>query len=350
VSRPVRIGARTSPLARTQADQVAAELNRRGVETVFVGVTTTGDVDRRQLTVIGGTGVFATAVRDALQRGTIDVAVHSLKDLPTAAAKGLVVAAVPQREDTRDVLVGRRLADLADGGSTGPVRVGTGAPRRALQLADYAQRSGFELEIVPVRGNVDTRLDLVRTGKVDAVVLAAAGLRRLGRLGTVLEDSDNDVMVAGDLTGQILDFAVMLPAPGQGALALETRADDTETSALVKALDDPGSHVACLVERRFLATLEAGCTAPVGARAVVKSVRGTSADLTLAAVIGRTLVSNLSEPAKSGPPIRVDLRGSSVDPAHFGGEAARRCLAELRDIQRSRPSSGEAEQRNARSQ
>ncbi|HET9873625.1 MAG TPA: hydroxymethylbilane synthase [Propionibacteriaceae bacterium] len=334
MSPTIRIGARTSPLARAQADHIAALLTSSGVQTCFVGITTTGDVDRRHLTEIGGTGVFATAVRDALRENVIDVAVHSLKDLPTAAADGLKIAAVPDREDSRDVLVGLRLADLA---ARGQVRIGTGAPRRALQLADYADRAGLQVEIVPIRGNVDTRLDLVRTGRLDAVVLAAAGLRRLGRLqAAYLEESDNLVVVGDDLIGEVLTDEVMLPAPGQGALGLEvTVAPDPHIGAVIGALNNPAAAAECLVERSFLARLEAGCTAPVGARAVVKSVRGKSLDLTLAAVIGRTLVSNLSEPTKSGPPIRVNLRGERVDPAQFGVDAADRCLSELHAIQRS---------------
>lgn len=345
MSRPIRIGARTSPLARAQADHIAALLTQRGIESTFVGVTTTGDVDKRALTEIGGTGVFASAVRDALHAGRIDVAVHSLKDLPTAAEDGLEIAAVPTREDTRDVLAGLRLSDLTDG-----VRIGTGAPRRALQLADYAQAHGIDLEIVPIRGNVDTRLDLVRSGTVHAVVLAAAGLRRLARLApyaapptdatspTALEGTDNLVIVGGDLVGEILSDAVMLPAPGQGALALEIHSSlRDDMTAGIRALDVASDHAECLVERGFLARLEAGCTAPVGAHAVVKSVRGTSSDLTLAAVIGRTVVSNLSEPTKSGPPVRVERHGSSDDPVQFGEHVAGEVLAELRAIQRSRP-------------
>ena len=350
---PIRIGARTSPLARAQADHVAALLRHSGVETLFVGITTTGDVDRRHLTEIGGTGVFATAVREALHAGAIDVAVHSLKDLPTTAERGLEIAAVPPREDSRDVLIGLRLGQLSDPATSHPVRIGTGAPRRALQLADYGQRHGIELEIVPIRGNVDTRLDLVRSGQVDAVVLAAAGLRRLGRLQPESPSAPEQpvelgpvepgpaelgpvVLVGGDLVGEVLTDEVMLPAPGQGALGLEiSESLGGDLAEVIRSLDSPVARAECQVERGFLARLEAGCTAPVGAHAVVKSVRGTSLDLTLAAVIGRTLVSNLSEPTKSGPPMRVDLHGWSVDPEQFGVEAASRCLSELHAIQRS---------------
>ena len=177
LSRPIRLGARTSPLARAQAELVRSALAARGLDAVFVGITTQGDTDRRHLTEIGGAGVFTGAVRDALRAGTIDVGVHSLKDLPTAPEDDLEVVAIPEREDTRDVLVGRRLDDLRDGD-----RVGTGAPRRAIQLAEWAQSAGREVSAVPIRGNVDTRIELARRGEVAAVILAAAGLRRLGYL------------------------------------------------------------------------------------------------------------------------------------------------------------------------
>ena len=214
---PIRIGARTSPLARAQADQVAGWLQARGWRTEFVGITTTGDVDQRALTQIGGTGVFVGAVREALYDRRIDVAVHSLKDLPTAPAPELVVAANPAREDTRDVLVGRTLDTLRDGD-----RIGTGSPRRALQLAELAQRLGIELEIVEIRGNVDTRIDHAAQGRVAAVVLAAAGLRRLDRLPPEsAQKSDDSITAVKGLAAHILSVDDMIPAPGQGALALE---------------------------------------------------------------------------------------------------------------------------------
>jgi hydroxymethylbilane synthase len=320
----LRLGARTSPLARAQVDLVAALLAERGVQSTFVGVTTRGDVDRRHLTEIGGTGVFAGAVRDALRHGEIDVAVHSLKDLPTADDPDLQVVAVPPREDTRDVLVGLGL-DALDGG----VRIGTGAPRRALQLQDWAQRQGRRIEIVPVRGNVDTRLGLVRSGSMDAVVLAAAGLRRLGYLDGDSDGGGSRGHVQG-IPAEVLELETMLPAPGQGALALEVaRSLDPRLLAHVRGMDDATAHAEALVERGFLARLEAGCTAPVGARAVVKSVRGTSHDLTLRAVIGRTLLSNLAAPADSGPPLRLDVAGTSENPADFGASHADGVLAKL---------------------
>ena len=328
----LRLGARRSPLARAQVELVAGALAERGVRTTFTGVTTRGDVDRRELTEIGGTGVFATAVRDALFSDTIDVAVHSLKDLPTAGVPQLHLVAVPRREDTRDVLVGKRLSDLDHGD-----RVGTGAPRRAVQLQDWAHRRGLRIDVVAVRGNVDTRIELVRSGVVDAVLLAAAGLRRLGHLPSS-EPEQRDTVVRS-LPSEFLTHAVMLPAPGQGALALEVhqRLDD-HLQAVVAALDDPVARSECQVERAFLATLEAGCTAPVGALATVGSGRGNGPDLTLTAVIGRTLLSNLSEPADRAPILRWEATGAG-DAADFGSAEARKVLSELGHHSSGHPSS-----------
>src|SRR6185295_782972 len=297
-TRPVRLGARRSSLARAQADQIAAALSTNDIESSFVGITTTGDVDQRHITEIGGSGVFVSAVRDALRRGEIDVAVHSLKDLPTAPAEDLEIIAIPTREDSRDVLVGCRLDDLADG-----MRIGTGAPRREMQILDWAVGRNLKLDVVPIRGNFETRIERAREGMVDAVILAAAGLRRLGVLGEPATTT-GDLLVK-QLPAQILDHQVMLPAPGQGALALEIhRSLSIEFRRYLADLNNPVAHAESLVERAFLATLEAGCTAPVGAHAVVEAIRGTSLDLTLTAVIGRTLLSNLSEPTKAGPAVR----------------------------------------------
>jgi hydroxymethylbilane synthase len=342
---PIRLGARRSPLARAQVALVGAALTAHGVPWTFVGVTTRGDVDGRPLAEIGGTGIFVGAVRDALRAGTIDVAVHSLKDLPTMPADDLEVVAIPEREDTRDVLIGRRLADLTDG-----VRVGTGSPRRAMQLLDWAARAGIELEVVPVRGNVDTRIGRVSSGEVDAVVLAAAGLRRLGHLAS--NDPTEADIVVSSLQAQILDHEVMLPAPGQGALALEiSRSLSIECRAAVAALDHPIARAEALAERGFLAALEAGCTAPVGTRVVVKSVRGTTLDLTLTAVIGRTLLSNLSEPPKTDPVLRFEASGASSEPWEFGVYQAGQVLSALPDLPRPRRiDPGGGAQQNARSQ
>jgi hydroxymethylbilane synthase len=323
-TRPIRLGARTSALARAQTNQVATALADGGSDTTFVGITTTGDLDQRQLTEIGGTGVFVSAVRDALRRGEIDVAVHSFKDLPTSPADDLEIIAVPAREDTRDVLVGRRLDDLSEG-----ARVGTGAPRRAMQILDWAARRDLRLEVVPIRGNVETRIERAREGRVDAVILAAAGLRRLGLLAETTDPSE--AIVVKQLPAQILDHQVMLPAPGQGALALEIhRSLSMELRQRLAALDNFVARAESLVERGFLGALGAGCTAPVGARAVVEAVRGTSLDLTLTAVIGRTLLSNLSEPTKAGP-VRLEAHGSSTDPQQFGATHAGEVLSRLRE-------------------
>jgi hydroxymethylbilane synthase len=324
-TQPIRLGARTSALARAQANEVATALAAGGTEVSFVGITTTGDLDQRQLTEIGGTGVFVSAVRDALRRDEIDLAVHSLKDLPTTAAEDLEIIAIPVREDTRDVLVGRQLDDLFDG-----ARIGTGAPRRAMQMIDWAAERGLQLEVVPIRGNVETRIERVREAKVDAVILAAAGLRRLGLLPVI--DTAPEGIVVKQLPAQILDHQMMLPAPGQGALALEIhRSLSIEIRDRLALLDNPVARAESLVERGFLAALEAGCTAPVGAHAVVTALRGTSLDLTLTAVIGRTLLSNLSEPTKAGSVLRLEARGSSTDPEQFGVAQAGDVLAQLRE-------------------
>jgi hydroxymethylbilane synthase len=325
LTRPIRLGARKSALARAQANQVAAALAVGGIDSSFVGITTAGDTDQRHLTEIGGRGVFVSAVRDALYTAEIDVAVHSLKDLPTAEPDDLEIIAIPEREDTRDVLVGCRLDDLAEG-----ARVGTGAPRRAMQILDWAASHNSWLEVVPIRGNVETRIERARAGQVDAVILAAAGLRRLGLLAE--SEAATDDVVINELPAQILDHQVMLPAPGQGALALEIhRSLSIELRRHLAALDNSVAHAECLVERGFLAALEAGCTAPVGARAAVTAVRGTSLDLTLTAVIGRTLLSNLSEPTKAGPVIRLEASGSTTDPQQFGVAQAGEVLAQLRE-------------------
>ena len=333
----LRIGARMSPLARAQADQVTALLQAQGFATEFVGITTTGDVDQRSLTQIGGTGVFVGAVREALYEGRIDVAVHSLKDLPTAPAPGLEIAATPAREDPRDVLVGRTLDTLRDGD-----RIGTGAPRRAIQLVELGERLGIRLEPVEIRGNVDTRIGRVVSGEVDAVVLAAAGLRRLGRLETPeLSECDkcaNDgLTVVKGLRAQVLSVDELIPAPGQAVLGLEIHESLSQVKrAAIRTLDDLAARAESLAERAFLAALEAGCTAPVGAHAVVEGVHDTSVDLTMRFVIGRTVLNNLSESTKTASPLRRRLSGTTKDPGRFAAEAAKAILDELRTPQRPR--------------
>lgn len=244
----LRIGTRKSVLARTQSSQVAAALHELGHEVELVEITTYGDLSTDPLASIGGTGVFVSAVREALLGGDVDVAVHSLKDLPTAVPAGITLAAVPLREDPRDVVVARDGLTLGElpAGST----VGTGAPRRVAQVAAL----GLGVELVGVRGNVDTRIGKVLIGELDAVVLARAGLARLGRL---------------DLVTETLDPIQMLPAPGQGALAVECRSADALAAVVRDALDDRRSRAAVEAERALLADLEAGCSAPVGALAEI---------------------------------------------------------------------------------
>lgn len=246
----IRIGTRRSLLARTQSAHVADLVAKHlGVETELVEVTTEGDVKTGPLAALGGTGVFVTALREALLRGDVDIAVHSLKDLPTSPTEGIALAAVPPREDPRDVLVARdglTLGELPPGS-----RIGTGSPRRVAQLAAL----GLGLEITGIRGNIDTRLGKVASGEVDGVILARAGLARIDRLDEVTE---------------VLDPIQMLPAPGQGALAVECRAADTELAETLREhLEDPWSRAAVDAERAVLTTLEAGCAAPVGALAEV---------------------------------------------------------------------------------
>ena len=242
----LRIGTRASALAMAQTGQIADRLTRESGETVeLVKITTAGDRSTASLASLGGTGVFAAALREALLAEECDIVVHSLKDLPTSPLPGLVVAATPKRADARDALCARHGFTL----ETLPVgaRVGTGSPRRRAQLLSLRP----DLETLDIRGNVDTRLGRVATGDLDAVVLAAAGLERLGRL---------------DAATQLLELSEWPTAPGQGALALEVR---TGEEHLVAALDDPATRLIVETERGVLARLEAGCAAPVGVTAML---------------------------------------------------------------------------------
>ncbi|UFN43536.1 hydroxymethylbilane synthase [Nocardioides okcheonensis] len=295
---PLRLGTRASALATTQSGHVADLVRERlGREVELVEVSTEGDVNRAPLASMGGTGVFVSALRDALLDGRVDLAVHSLKDLPTYPADGIALPAVPPREDPRDVVVARdglTLGELPVGS-----RVGTGSPRRVSQLAAL----GLGLELQDIRGNVDTRIRKVRDGEVDAVVLARAGLARLGRL---------------DEATEVLDPLQMLPAPGQGALAIECRSADTDLVELLARLDDPATRAAVTAERAVLSTLEAGCSAPLGALAdVVEGEDGE--ELWLRAVA-------LS--ADGGLTVRMSLSGPVADAAGLGTRLASDMLAE----------------------
>ncbi|WP_037912106.1 hydroxymethylbilane synthase [Actinacidiphila yeochonensis] len=281
---PLRLGTRRSQLAMAQSGMVAEmvrEVTGRDVE--LVEITTFGDVSREALARIGGTGVFVSALRDALLAGEIDLAVHSLKDLPTAAPEGLVLAAIPPRADPRDALVARdglRFAELPAG-----AKVGTGSPRRMAQLNAWARAHDLHIETVPIRGNVDTRIGYVTSGTLDAVVLAAAGLQRIGRLTEASE---------------LIDADVCLPAPGQGALAVECAGSDPELAAQLAELDDPFTRAAVTAERSLLAALEAGCSAPVGALADLMA-DGQTSELRLRGVVGTTDGTSLVQMSTTGP-------------------------------------------------
>jgi hydroxymethylbilane synthase len=238
-------------LATTQASVIKDALVAKGHEAELVIISTEGDRSSEPIADIG-VGVFTAALREAINDGRVDLAVHSYKDLPTASDERFTIAAIPPREDARDALVARDglvLGELPAGSV-----IGTSSPRRAAQL----RALGLGLEIRPLRGNLDTRLNRVSNGDLDGVVVARAGLARIGRLGDVTET---------------LEPVQMLPAPAQGALAVECRADDTGLAALLAELDDPDTRAAVTAERVLLAQLEAGCSAPVGAIAeVVESI------------------------------------------------------------------------------
>jgi hydroxymethylbilane synthase len=249
VTATLRLGTRASELARTQSQAVADAITAAtGAPVELVHIVTEGDRSSAAIPELGGTGVFVAAIRRALLEGSVDLAVHSYKDLPTAPQPGLILAAVPGREDPRDALVARdglTLGELPPGS-----KVGTGAPRRVAQL----RALGLGLDIVPIRGNVDTRLGRVAPGDLDAVVLARAGLSRLGRLDVITET---------------LDPLQVLPAPAQGALAVECRTSDARTRELLGRLENPSARACVVAERSTLAMLEAGCSAPVAAYAEV---------------------------------------------------------------------------------
>ncbi len=293
---PIRLGTRRSHLAMTQSTWVAEQLRAHGHAVEIVEITTEGDVNRASLAQMGGTGVFAAAIRRALLEDEVDMAVHSLKDLPVAPEPGLVIAGIPVREDPRDALVARdglTLGELPAGAV-----VGTGSPRRAAQL----QALGLGFEIRDIRGNIDTRMGYVTSGELDGVILARAGLARVERT---------------DAISETIDPLQMLPAPGQGALGLECREGDARVIAALAELDDADTRAAVTAERAVLGALEAGCAAPVGALAEIVEEPDGSLEISLRAFVGA--------PDGSFELRRSDV-GSYDDPVAVGEALARTLL------------------------
>lgn len=242
--KTLRLGTRGSKLARWQAEWVAKQLTDAGHQVELILISTQGDVTTGPLGEAGGIGLFTKEIQRALLAEEIDLAVHSLKDLPTDPVAGLQLGAVPPRESNHDALVSCNFADLESLPSG--ARVGTGSVRRRAQLLHQRQ----DLSVLDIRGNVDTRLRKLDEGEYDAIVLAEAGLKRLGW---------------SERISAVLDRSVMLPAVGQGALGVEIRADDQATAAAVDVLNDEATHLAVRAEREMLAALRGGCLAPVGA-------------------------------------------------------------------------------------
>lgn len=305
MGKAVRVATRRSPLALAQAGQLAARLRElTGRDVVMVPVASAGDLTEGSLVDLGGTGLFTTAVRDAVKSGQADIAVHSLKDLPTAADSRLFLAAVPEREDCRDALItGSNCAGLAELPSG--AKVGTGSPRRAAQL----RRLRPDLRIVDIRGNIDTRIARTASGELAAVILAVAGLRRLNQADWAFLPLPVPIPITQ-----------MLPAPGQGALAVEAAADldqrDSELTAALATIDHPLSRAAVSAERSLLAGLEAGCAAPVGA--VAQLVMGNLNQIHLAAAA--ISVDGRQE-------VRLSITGASGQASQLGRQLAAKMLA-----------------------
>ena len=284
--KPLRIATRGSALALWQANHIRERLMElHGVESELIRIRTSGDrfQGASVAQVTGTKGIFIKELEEALLAGTADLAVHSMKDVPTENPAGLIFPAITKREDVRDCFIscdGAKLKDLAAG-----ARIGTSSLRRQAQLRHHR----LDLELIELRGNVDTRLRKVAAGEFDAIVLATAGVKRLG---------------ASDKITEILSTEIMLPAVGQGALGIETRADDRETVRLVAALDDPESHEAVTAERALLRELEGGCQLPLGAWA-----RHENGELRLEACV-------FSADGKEF--VRNELRGSAGDAEKLG--------------------------------
>ena len=288
----LRLGTRGSPLALRQATLVASALERAGARVEIVTIRTSGDVHTGSLASVGGKGLFVKEIEEALLARRIDVAVHSLKDMPATQPHGLALIATPPREDPRDVLISadaRGLAGLPKG-----ARIGTSSLRRRAQL--LARRP--DVAIVELRGNVDTRLRKLADGAADAVILAAAGLRRLG------------VTPAGAVA---LEVDELLPAIGQGALAIEARADDARVAELVRPLDDPTSAAAVAAERAFLAAVGGDCQTPLAAHATLAGARLRLRAL-VAEIDGSAILTDAAE-------------GDAADAAAIGARVAASLLA-----------------------
>ncbi len=286
------IGSRGSALALWQARHVARLLEQSGTPTRIEIIKTTGDhLQTASLAQAGGKGLFTKEIEEALLAGTIDVAVHSLKDLPTATSPGLAIAAIPEREDPRDAIAGKALAELSHG-----ARIGTSSGRRAAQLRLLRP----DLVIEPVRGNVDTRLRKLKEGQYDAILLAAAGLRRLGLESEI---------------AQLLSPDQMCPAPGQGALAIQTRAYDPAYT-ICRALDHLASFQAVTCERAALAALGGGCQLPFGAFAEHLNSAHLGSTLRLTAVV---VAADASE----------HLRATAEGPATLGEQLGLRVAQDL---------------------
>jgi len=285
--KTLRLATRGSLLARTQSQQVADALTAAtGVAVELVIVQTRGDqITDRPLAAVGGKGLFTKEIEVALQEDRADLAVHSMKDMPTDDVEGLTIAAIPERVDPRDVLIGSRLSELAAGS-----RVGTGSARRAMQIAELRP----DLEIVGIRGNVDTRIAKQQRGEYDVIVLAMAGLARLGRGGDVTE---------------ILDVDRMVPAVGQGALAIQCRRNDRVTQDLLEHIHHPPSAVRAACERSFLTAISGGCSAPAAAHSWLD---------------GDHLVAVGVWSDDQGPMRRVELRSDPMHGVALGRELAQR--------------------------
>jgi hydroxymethylbilane synthase len=281
------IGSRGSKLALWQAEHIAAALQALGTETRIEVIKTSGDkIQDVSLAEAGGKALFTKEIDEALLSGAIDVAVHSMKDVPTEIPAGLTIAAIPGREEPRDALIGRSLAELADGSS-----IGTSSLRRQAQLLAYRAQLNIEM----LRGNVDTRLRKLDEGQYDAIVLAAAGLRRLGWQDRITE---------------LIPVEIMCPAVGQGALAIETRDDGSAAHELVRKLDHPDTRIAVTAERAMLEKLGGGCQVPIGGYAFLEK----------GVIHMRAIVAS----PDGKRVVRAELSG--VDPARTGASLGRNLL------------------------